>query len=149
MDPLNKLLNLLSHVINICRMYSVYLTFDVAPKVVWLCNIRWVGALGVPKISEQIWNLKNSMLDGWCLHTDQCHTPWCLERLFIQHRFPCMFSGQFFQADSFLISQTSPGQFVRLILQNQTTAFGTMSKARYTKHDLSNWWLKTQNLQVY
>ena len=51
MDPLNELLNLVSHVINMCRMCFVYLTFDTAQKVVWLCNIRWVRAAGVPKIS--------------------------------------------------------------------------------------------------
>jgi hypothetical protein len=45
--------------------------------------------------------------------------------------------GQCFQADSFLISGTSCGPPAHLNLQYQTTSFGAMSKARYTKHILS------------
>jgi len=108
LDPLNKVLNLLSYVINIWRMCFVYLTFDTAQNLVWLCNISWVAVLGVPKIFEHGWNLKNSLPEERCLHTE-CHAPRCLEQMLIEHRFPCMFSGQFFQADSFSISQTSPG----------------------------------------
>jgi len=52
MDILNKLLNFLSRVINICMIFFVYLTFEIAQNVVWLGNIRIVDVLGVPKISE-------------------------------------------------------------------------------------------------
>jgi len=128
MDPLNRLLNLLSYVINICRMCFVYLTFDRAQKVVCVCNIRWVGALGVPKIFEHIWNWKNSLPEERCLHTEQHHALRCLGQLLIQHMFLCMFSGQFSRQTHFYLTDII-WPVCSLILPNQTTAFGTMSKA--------------------
>jgi hypothetical protein len=55
-----------------------------------------------------------------------------------------MFAGR-------LISHSgpSPGQPACLILQYQTTASASMSKARYMKHVLPNSWPKTTNLEAY
>jgi len=118
MATLNRLLNLLSYVINICWMCFVYLTLDTAQKVVWLCNIRWVDALGVSKISEHTWNLKNSLPEERCFHSDQRHA-----------RSQDSFSSRHIFHFTYIIWQVRS-----LILQNRTTAFGTMSKKASTQN---------------
>jgi len=147
MDTLNKLLNLLSHVINICRMCFVYLNFATAQKVVWLCNIIWVGALGVPKTFEHFWNLKKSAWGAVPSHRMSCTMvfgPTAHRAQISMHVLTTVFPGRliFHFTDIIWLVHS-------LTLQNQTTAFGTMSKSKYTKHNLSNWWLKTLSLQVY
>ena len=149
MDPLNELLNLVSHVINMCRMCFVYLTFDTAQKVVWLCNIRWVGAVSVPKISATYLKFEKK-LAWWAVPSywpTSCTTVFGATAYTAQismHVLTTVFPGRliFHSTDVTWLVQS-------LILQNQTTAFGTMSKARYMKHNLSNWWLETLSVQVY
>jgi len=147
MDPLNKVLNLLSHVINICGMCYVYFTFDTAQKVVWMGNIRWVGARGVPKIFEHVWNLKNNLPEERCLHTER-HAPQCLEQILIQHRFPCMFSGQFSRQTQFSFHRHHLANPLPDIAEPDYCLWHYV-KSKYTKQNLSNWWLKTLSLQMY
>ena len=147
MDPLNKLLNLLSHVFNNCRMWFVYLNFDTAQKVVWLCNIRWVGALGVPKIPEHTWNLKNSLPEGRCLHGDQRHAPRCLEQLLVQHNFHACFQDSFSRQTHFWLQGHHLASPLPDNLGEPDYCLWDYVKSKYTKHNLSNWWLKTLSLR--
>lgn len=100
------------------------------------------------RTSTGTWNFETSLLNDQCFHIGCYHAHWCSKQLLTQHRLLCKLSGPSFQAESLLISQTSPGPPALLILQGQNTSFGAMSKVRYKENAFCQyWWLKHSKLK--
>jgi len=116
----------------------IYLAFYEAPKEVSGTATASKRVGHMHQIAPQVtpigaWNFETSLLDDQCFCIDCYHAQWCSKQLLTQYRLLCKLSGQFFQADSLLISQASPGPPASLILQDHNTSFRAMSKVRYKK----------------
>ena len=65
----------------------------------------------MPSATKSCW--KHICTTSYILFSKICCGSNMMEQLLIQHKLPCKSSGQCFQADSFLISGTSPGWTTR------------------------------------
>ena len=130
-------------------MCFIYRAFHVAPKELsgTATASKWVGHMH--QIAPQVTpngNFETSLLNDQRFHIGCYHAKWCSKQLLTQHSLLCKLSGQCFQADSLLISQASPGPPALLILHDQNTSFGAMSKG--TKNASGQyWWLKNSKFK--
>ena len=127
MATLNRLLNLLSYVINICWMCFVYLTFDTAQNSLAL----QYQMSGCTRCAKNIWKcLEFEKQLAWGAvpsHWTSCTVVFGATALEVQvsmHVLMTVFPGRLiFNFTDFIWTVHS------LIMQNQTIAFGTVSKA--------------------
>lgn len=139
-------------VCNTGKTCFIYLAFHTAPKEVSGTTTASKQVGHMHQIAPQVtpignWSFETSLLSDQCFCISCYHAQWCSKQLLTQHRLLCKISGQFFLADSLLISQASPGPPALLILQDQNTPLGLCQKYGIKNVSCQYWWLKNSKFK--